>query len=47
MPFKKIDAKKELKRAIKESPELKELIEKADKEYQDIKAGKLNKKFDQ
>ena len=45
MPFKKVNPKEEIDKAIKNNPELEKEIKKADKEYEDVKAGKTNKKF--
>lgn len=45
MPFKKINLKKEIEKRTKENPQFADEYEKAKKEYENIKLGKLNKKF--
>lgn len=47
MPFRKVDVQKEIEKAIKKNPELEELMKQGEKEYEDIKSGKLKKKFGQ
>lgn len=45
MSFKKINVKEEIEKRTKENPQFANECEKAKKEYENIKSGKLNKKF--
>lgn len=47
LPFRKINAKEEIKKAIEKNPELEKYLKEAQREYEDIKVGKSNKKFGQ
>lgn len=45
MPFREINVKEKIEKAIKKNPELKRYMDAADQEYKAIKEGKLNKKI--
>lgn len=42
MPFHKIDPEEEIRKAIKKNPEIAKEIEKAEREYQELKARRRN-----
>lgn len=47
MPFRKVNSKEEIEKFIKKNPGpgTKKEMKRLDKEYEDIKAGRINKKF--
>lgn len=47
MPFKKVNPKEEIEKRKKVDPEFAKEMEKLEKEWEDIKSGKLDKKFGQ
>jgi hypothetical protein len=45
MPFKKVNISKMIEEQIEKDPEFAKYMEEAEKEFEDIKAGRVNKKF--